>query len=188
MMTTAVVQSLLEASVEVFPRKTAIVAGSGRYSYQDLEVWSNRLAHRLLSKGVKRGDRVAIYLDNSFELVVAMFGVLKCAAAFVPLHPGIKAAKLDYLLRHSGTSALITDSHREVRNVNCHVVPALAETFPSDSPPNQSIDMDLAAIIYTSGSTGRPKGVMLTHLNMMAVVDSVTSYLCNTADEIVMNV
>ena len=88
------VERFLEDSARAHPAKTAIVSGSRRVTYDALERDSNKLAHALRDAGIRRYDRVAIYLDNSIEAAVAIFATLKAGGVFVVIHPSTKSAKL----------------------------------------------------------------------------------------------
>ncbi|MFN0197918.1 MAG: class I adenylate-forming enzyme family protein [Planctomycetaceae bacterium] len=210
-------ESFLEHSAGRLPDKIALICGERRWTYSEIEAAANRLAHALLAEGVKRGDRVAIYLDNCYEAVVSIFGVLKAGAVFMPVNPSTKADKLAYLLNNSRGRVLIAPA-RQVANLETALgqtadlktvivvgniadqgaaVPQriigwneLQQQFSDRStiPEKESINIDLAALIYTSGSTGNAKGVMLTHLNMVSAATSITTYLENREDDIILNV
>jgi len=102
------VQHFLERSAERYPDKTALVCGGQRLTYAQVDEHSNRLAHALIDGGVQRGDRVAIYLPNSVEAVVAIFAVLKAGAAFVVVNATTKRDKLAYVLGNCRAAALVT--------------------------------------------------------------------------------
>ncbi len=203
----------LIASAARGPDRVAVVAGSQRLTYRDLDEASNRVARGLSAAGINRGDRVAIDLDNGLETVVAVYGVLKAGAAFVMVNPSTKAQKLAYVLRHSRARALLIASHTfkavsgalaSVPGVtvvlvgtrepgatdSCNVVPWSAIHDGHDSGPLEArgTEFDLAALLYTSGSTGEPKGVMLTHLNIISATRSIATYLALTSDDIILNV
>ncbi len=81
------VQSFLEDSAARYPQKIALVSGDERLTYAEVEARSNRLAHALITHGVQRGDRVAVYLDNSVETVLSVWAILKANAVFMLLNP-----------------------------------------------------------------------------------------------------
>lgn len=208
------VQEFLERSAERLPEKTALIAGKNRLSYRALDDAANRLAHALIAGGVGYCDRIVVYMDNSTEAVVSIFGILKADATFVVINPTIKKDKLTYILNNCRASALITNSSKwnvageaagetpSLRTVILAGDPGKAsdasidigswdeiqQSSPSGRPPGKSIDIDLAALIYTSGTTGNPKGVMLTHNNMVSASTSITTYLENTEDDIILSV
>ena len=117
------VEAFLELSAQKSPQKTALVCGEQRLSYQDLEAQCNRLAHALRDVGVQRGDRVAVYLENSVEAVITIFAILKAGAVFMPVNPTTKTDKLTYVLNNSRARGLIT--HYQKRAT---VEPCLGET------------------------------------------------------------
>lgn len=207
----------MELSAARSPQKTALVCNGRRFPYGELEASANRLAGSLIAGGVQRGDRVAIYLENSAEAVISVFAILKAGAVFLVLNPTTKPDKVSYVLNNCRAAALLTDRAKlgallEVVAGAPHlqsvwVAGGLPETesetakhlfdltatledesLPAVPPAKNCIDIDLAALIYTSGSTGRPKGVMLTHLNIVSAAGSITTYLENRPDEIILSV
>jgi amino acid adenylation domain-containing protein len=206
------VDTFLDRSALAHPGKTALVFGQRRLTYAEIAHAADRLAAALASMGVRRGDRVAIYLENSPEAVIAVFGALKADAVFVMINPTTKPEKLVAIMNDCSAVALITDARRlpitaaaraGVRSVLGSIVagiPAdvvatgvgrLEAIFADGSlpvPERRAIDLDLAALIYTSGSSGRPKGVMLSHRNMVTAATSITTYLENRPDDVILNV
>jgi len=212
------VHEFLEGSAERFPQKTALVCQGQRHSFAGLEDAANRLSHALMDKGLGRQDRAAVFLDPSAEAIISVFAVLKAGGIFLVINPQVKAKKVEYILNDCQVKILVTDSKhlREIAGhlPACpglrHIIltdagfsipdPGTApkiETasyadiqrdYPASRPPRRGIDIDLASLIYTSGSTGTPKGVMMTHLNMVSAANSITEYLENTPEDIILNV
>ncbi len=201
------VHHLLAETTRRDPGKVALIAGPARRTFAELDADSDAVAAALQRQGVRRGDRVAIMLENSVEYVTTFFGAIKAGAVYVPVNPSTKADKLAYILNDCGVRALVAPTA-----LSRNVLPALAEApsvratlwvgpvLPAlggaasigevlmaaeraipDDPG--CIDQDLAAILYTSGTTGKPKGVMLTHANLVATARSIAGYLHNTPDD-----
>ena len=97
------VECFLEESAERSPAKTAIVCGNRRLTYAELDTLANRLAHNLLNRGLHRGERVAVYMDNSVEAVVSIFAIINAGGVFVVINPSTRPDKLTYILNHSGS-------------------------------------------------------------------------------------
>lgn len=179
-------------------RRTAVVAEGREYSYGELLAAASRLAAGLRQRGVGRGDRVAIYMDNTWPCVVAIFATLLAGGVFLVVNPLTKSDKLGFILDDSGARVLLSDGHIAqeftpllAARPGLHVIasgrlpmgPAieafdavLAAGEPLGEPP-ATIALDLAALIYTSGSTGQPKGVMQTHQSMLFAAGSLIQYL-----------
>jgi long-chain acyl-CoA synthetase len=201
---------LLLLSTERFPEKTALVFNDKRYTYSQLTKWVMQFVRGLREYGLKRNDRVVIYLDNCPEVIAAVYGVLTADGVFVVVSNQVKYQKLTYIINNCEASYFLTatrffsslDMINRLQN-NC---PSLRNIFFIDEPPvegvsisefnsygsdpvkSDNIDIDIAGIIYTSGSTGFPKGVTMAHLNMVSAVRSITTYLRNTEDDIVLDV
>ncbi|MGI8750198.1 MAG: class I adenylate-forming enzyme family protein [Thermoleophilaceae bacterium] len=165
--------------------KPAVVTPVRTLTYSELDLAADRVAGGLRELGIARGDRVAIVLPNVAEMPEAVYGVLRCGAAFTPINPTIKEDKLTRLLEHVGAAAVVCDPERSpmVRAAaeRAGGVPVIADVAALQSGgaalSPAPLDADLAAVIYTSGSTGDPKGVTVTHGNMSFVAGSIIEYL-----------
>src|SRR3972149_3727615 len=102
------VEQFLRDSARCFPEKTALVAGGRRLSYAELDAMSDRMAAALACRGLARGDRVIVVLDNCWEAGGAVFAVQKAGGVFSPINPSAKAEKLAYVINNSGASAILT--------------------------------------------------------------------------------
>jgi long-chain acyl-CoA synthetase len=187
------VTDLLENSAKNLPDKTALVCDA------------------FIESGVQRGDRVVLHLPNSIELVIAIFGVLKAGGVFVVVNPTMKEQKLAYILEDAGARICMTwpvkasslgALIRALPDLSVGVVTGnpgdyehgghllsyleLIHQHSPKKPTSATIDVDLACLIYTSGSTGEPKGVMSDHSNVVFAVQSITTYLENTSDDIIL--
>jgi amino acid adenylation domain-containing protein len=152
-------------------RPDALAVGSEReaLTYGELDTRAARLAHGLRRRGVGPEVRVALLLDRSPELIVAILAVLKAGGAYVPLDPAYPPERLTWLLRNCGTAVLLTRGALSARVPEGAPVEILALDAPLDPPeagstPDAAVGPHgLAYVIYTSGSTGLPKGVMAHH-------------------------
>lgn len=213
---TPLLHDYLHQSARELSDKVALVCMKQRLTYQTLDTQSNALAHTLVAAGVKRGDRVVIFADNTVETVISFWAVLKANAVVSIVNPLTKSDKLYYLLNDCRPTVLITDSHiysvfaepvRQCKHLSRVIVSgniddtklatlpnaqrwadALASENSIIPPTRNCLDIDLAAIIYTSGSTGDPKGVMLTHRNMLTACTSISTYLELQEDEVILGV
>lgn len=177
-------------------------------TYAELAEECLRVAAGLRDLGCERNDRVAIYLDKRIETVATIFGTSAAGAAFVPVNPLFKPHQVSHVLADSGARFLVTSRERlelllpglepgSLEHVVCvgegggtdadvAVIPYRDLPLDSDAGNDNGVDNDLAAIFYTSGSTGSPKGVVLSHRNLIAGAESVTSYLDNTAEDVIL--
>lgn len=212
--TVRLVTDFLERAAARTPDKIALVCDGERLSYRQLDELANRLANVLVARGVERGDRVVLWCPNSVELVVAIFATLKAGGVFVPVNATTKPDQLAHVVADCAAKAIVAparqraalsqllDTNRSVAfcivvqsagpdqvplpDRSCDYASAVSGSDPV-APARCCIDRDLACLIYTSGSTGTAKGVMSAHHNVVFAVDSITSYLRNTADDVVIS-
>ncbi|MGC5700440.1 amino acid adenylation domain-containing protein [Pseudomonas sp. NFXW11] len=161
-----------EEQAAAHPQRLAAVHGEQNLSYAELNTWANRLAHHLLQLGVQPGDKVALLLPRSLELLVGQLAVCKCAAAYVPLDINAPAERQAFMLQDSQSVALLSRSDQPLdsplRRIDLDRL-ALAP-LPGHNPALAQSSAAVAYIMYTSGSTGTPKGVLVPHRGITRLV------------------
>jgi amino acid adenylation domain-containing protein len=191
---------LLSESAARLPDKEAIRFEGQGLTYAELDALTNQVARTLQAAGVRRGDRVGLYVHKSLASVIGVFGIMKAGGAYVPLDPNAPAKRLAYITRNCDIRAVLTATDK---------LATLAEFFPAGTPletvvltddqahapvelpegveavawdevrsrdagpvsDGGTIETDLAYILYTSGSTGDPKGVMISHRTIFTFVN-----------------
>ncbi len=200
---------LLRNTAQRTPSKEALVHGDQRLTYADVARSVAGLAIALQGAGVKRGDRVGIYLEASSPQVISIFGISQAEGVYVPINALLHSDQVMHIARDCGMKALITttaklaslsevieqiptleflvvvggESDVPAARIPVHRFDAFCATQPPSVWREASIEKDLAAILYTSGSTGKPKGVMLSHANVVAGSRIVSTYLEITENE-----
>ncbi|ELR97625.1 non-ribosomal peptide synthetase [Gloeocapsa sp. PCC 73106] len=167
-----------EEQVNKTPHEIAVVSLNQQLTYQELDFKSNQLAQYLKSFGIKPEDKIGVCCDRTLDLIIALFGILKIGAAYVPLDPNYPLERIAFTLEDAGCSVILSQQK-------------LSSILPSNQTPVIYIDTDwtkialespqkpitsicsdnLVYIIYTSGSTGKPKGVAITHSSAVALID-----------------
>ncbi len=195
---------LLRNSLEKDPGKTAVVEGSTEHSYEELAGSSSALCEALLESGVSKGDRVGVYMEKSWESVVAMLAASQAGAAFVNINPLLKPPQVKYITEDCDVNVLVADAPKLAS-----LEAGLAKTafYKGDTPPETGaaedllsldkvfgqgdgswiekpvLEKDLGSILYTSGSTGLPKGVAFSQRNLVVGAQIVSTYVENTKDD-----
>lgn len=205
---------LILQTAENFPDRLAIKDRSQNLTYAELAERVKLASSALRALGLKRYDRVAIYLDKQIETVVSIFGATAAAGISVPCNPLLKTGQLAHIVNDAGCRFLITTKTRYERcqdTQNFHDNNFVVVLVDDDTPAKTGQDMvigwseflrkgtdqlsprtpllpdtDVAAILYTSGSTGQPKGVVLSHRNLVAGAESVSTYLDNSNQDIIL--
>ncbi len=178
----------LRNTAQRFPKKTAIVFGQKTISFKTLDETTDKLAAGLAHRGIRKGMRVAIFLDNCPEFIISYYAIAKTGATIVPVNFMFKTDEATYILRDCEASAIITSrpyvefaQNLQLRTdklttVICtnqidrpHVLnfPALKRDDTSSLDSIKPHQADCAVILYTSGTTGHPKGAMLSHRNLL---------------------
>lgn len=201
----------LDFSARNHPDKIAAIFKGSEFTFKYLKDCAENLAYHLVKDGIKKGDRIAVYLNNSWQSMVSVYGITIAGGVFLVINPQTKANKLNYILKDSGAKIAITEALliSELSDA-MEDLPELMQLIISGeykselSKPQLSnfdeviqkkisgtelphiIPNDLAALIYTSGSTGFPKGVMMTHQSMVFTSWSLIEYLRLTEEERIM--
>ncbi|MFT6269796.1 MAG: amino acid adenylation domain-containing protein [Alphaproteobacteria bacterium] len=179
------------------PHSEAVSCLDTKLSYSELQNKANQLAHRLIALDVHPGSRVGIYMDKCIDMAVAIYGILKAGAVYVPLDPFAPAKRLGDIINDCNIHVLLSHSNKKKRlpkvilasnkplfiigleNVEQTISPQTFESQPwqwvfdhskNSIPEVNIIESDLAYIIYTSGTTGNPKGIMHTHHSCLSYV------------------
>jgi amino acid adenylation domain-containing protein len=174
----ALIHELFEQQAAAQPDAVAVVFAERRLTYGELNTRANQLAHSLIALGIQPGDRVAICMERSPEMVVGLLGVLKAGGAYLPLDPAYPAERLSYMLQDGAPKALLTQQalQQALQAIPGVAIPVLRldsdelrqelAARPAGNPDARAHGLtsgDLAYVIYTSGSTGTPKGVAVPH-------------------------
>lgn len=191
------------------PDATAVVHRQTALDYATLSAEVQAAAGGLRALGLRRGERIAVYLPKRHETVVALFGTALADGVFVPVNPLLKPEQVAYIVRDCNVRVLVTARDRaetlqphfaqcpdlhtlilvdaaalgELNTLKTLSWPDLLTASAAGEGRTHAIDIDMAAILYTSGSTGKPKGVVLSHRNMITGAHSVADYLANQATD-----
>ncbi len=184
--------------------QTLIETSAGkRITYGEMLARSARLAHALVQRGVKPGDRVAVQVEKTPENLMLFLATLRAGAVYLPLNAAYTIAELDYFIddaepklvvcdpaRREGVAAIARDRRAAVDTLDAQgrgSLIDLAARSPSDFADIARSEEDLAAILYTSGTTGRSKGAMLSHRNLSSNADMLRSYWRFAADDVLLH-
>jgi len=192
------------------PQLLALSYRGEALDYGKLAAQIEQVAGAFTGLGLKRGERIGIYLEKRLEMVVAMFGAAAAGCVFVPINPVLKPRQVGYIMRDCNVRMLVTSSARAAElKEEIPACPDLATVILVDAASaelgreivrwaevmgtkrgaaHRVIDTDMVAILYTSGSTGNPKGVVLSHRNMVAGAKSVSQYLGNHSSDRILSV
>lgn len=201
------------SGAQQFSTRTALKFKSESITYLQLAEMVQAAAATLQQQGLSRQERVAVYLPKQFETVTTLFASSICAGVFVPVNPALKPTQVQHILQDCNVRILVTSLDRFTSlQAELALCPDLRTVLLVDVPgsyqqqlghlhiaafhqpaqmaaPSQRValtDADMAAILYTSGSTGKPKGVVLSHRNMIVGAYSVSDYLRNSADDVLL--
>ncbi|WP_127089976.1 Pls/PosA family non-ribosomal peptide synthetase [Aquabacter cavernae] len=166
------------------PDKTAIIFGTERVSYAELDARANRVAHTLRARGIGPRDFVGIWMSRSLDLHVALLGILKCGAAYIPFDMDAPPDRIGECLGDCEAKLVIIDAVTKAKLDRALPAPAEAcldllaqsdDPTPLDLRADGLTRSDPAYAIYTSGSTGKPKGIVIEHRNICHLLRSVNA-------------
>ncbi|HEY0603159.1 MAG TPA: amino acid adenylation domain-containing protein [Herpetosiphonaceae bacterium] len=176
------IHHVFEAQAAKNPQACAVVFEQQSLTYAELDRRANQLAHLLRTMGVGSEVCVAVYMERSLELIVALLGVLKAGGVYVPLDPAYPQDRLQYMLDDSQAPVLLTQERlcQQLLEVNIEKLRVLTldadwrtlAQEPDVAPACRNGAENLAYVIYTSGSTGKPKGVLVPHRGLGNVVNT----------------
>lgn len=186
--------SLFQEQVVKNPDKIALIFENKQTSYKELDHKSNQLAAYIkLNTAIGADDKVGILLDRSDKMIIAILGILKSGAAYVPIDPDYPELRKEFIISDTAIKLLVTET-TYIFDLEFYQGPVFAIDvqlddieIPADLPDIYTIKPnDLAYIMYTSGSTGKPKGVMVEHLNVVRLVKS-ANFIALTGAEILLS-
>ncbi len=177
-----ILKLLDDASVR-YADKTALTYLHESITYDELFKKANQLAHYLISRGIKKGDVVAVAMERGNELVIAILAIVKSGAAFLPLDPQYALERIEYMLNDAHAKILLTTDKYSGRFSSQAVEMPIeklndkVKNFPTSAPTEIALaENDLVYILYTSGSTGKPKGVMIENKSLVNYITWAADY------------
>ncbi|WP_100521126.1 non-ribosomal peptide synthetase [Mycobacteroides abscessus] len=177
----ATLVDLLDAAARATPEALAVVSDDLELTYELLQQRSNRFARWLVAQGAGTEDVIALQMSTSVEFIVAMLGVLKSGAAYMPIDPALPEERIEYLIADAKPRIVMRPQEFRVAEA---AATGLVDAPITDADRLRPLLPDnLAYVIYTSGSTGRPKGVAVAHAAIAEHVVSFTAEWSMTADD-----
>jgi len=201
-------QDRLREVARELPQKPALIAGDRVMTYAEIDAATDCVAAALAKRGIRKGDRVTLFMPNSIEFVLAFYGTLKAGGVVNPINAASKEREVRFQVDDAGATAVlyhealapVVDAVRsdltkvKVFAVTGKTAPTGVERFDdlaAEAGDAVSVDVameDLAALPYTSGTTGFPKGVMLTHANLTANQQQFFAAVPVRRDDVFLNV
>ncbi len=175
---------LFRMSAQKHASKTALIFGDNSLTYAELDRWSDAMADYLSQRGIKPGDSVGLWWPRGMELHIAVLGIVKAGAAYVPLDREMPAERVEAVLTEVGAKGYIS---QDKINIDCPVFKVVPQPKPDEIifiPPTAKPD-DWAYVLYTSGSTGKPKGIPIAHRQICHLIRAEQTVLeIHTSDRV----
>ncbi len=172
----ATVTSLFEEQVIKFPDNIAVLLNGDNLTYKELNDKANSLAHFLTQKKVGLGDKIALRMDKSFEMIISILAIIKCGATYVPINLSYPESRVQFMLNDSNSKLLLfieeddMFSSLEIDKLNVSLSNTDIYNVPCCNLNYKINPEDDLYIIYTSGSTGTPKGALISHKNVVRLL------------------
>ena len=187
-MTNLLLQGYVTRAAQMSPDAVAIIMGSDRWSYRDVDRFSNNLARGLQALACARNDRVAFYMPKSPRTIASIIGILKAGCAYVPIDVTSPSARASRIIESAEPGIMLVDetTRESVEDIGCGGVLLDVSTIgfeSSECVQTAGERDDPAYILYTSGSTGVPKGVVITHGNVISFVEWAVEYFQITRED-----
>ncbi|MEU5217480.1 amino acid adenylation domain-containing protein [Streptomyces sp. NPDC020807] len=168
---------LFERTVDAHGERPAVADEDGTLTYAELDARANRLAHTLIARGVRPGDRVGLLLERTAAVPASILAVLKAGAAYVPVDLAAPADRAALVFGDTAVTLVLTDRPDRAPEGPWQTLDLAAgageiDAHPAARPPAVGRPGDIAYLIFTSGSTGRPKGVAVAHEHVSRLLDS----------------
>src|SRR5690606_2294114 len=165
---------LVAENAQNYPGKVAVRFREASLNYGELNTKANQMAGYLMSEGIEKGDRIAIAVDRSTDMLICLLAIMKAGATYIPVDPAYPKARIGYMLSDASAKLLITQANYKdlfgtdpIRQLVLEEIMPLLPDYPVTNPELEVGGNDLAYIIYTSGSTGQPKGIAIEHHSVL---------------------
>lgn len=173
------IHGMVEKSSLLFPDSIALKFNDETISYRILNEKSNQLARYFVDQGIKKGDKVAVSFDISFEMIITLLAILKVGACYIPLDPVLPEERIKFIIQDCNPDLIVIQKSEYIKTSEKNILTYDEFTYKDYSKENLNLDIsknDNAYIIYTSGSTGVPNGVLINHHNVIRLFETTEEF------------